>query len=339
MLAIGLDHDPASAFADWLDALAGAEHGCQVSLLSRRIAPAGDDRVSWRRRVLRHAEELGGRSCDLVLVEGLEALWGVELARMLGRPSIWHLGTREGLDELALALGGGDTTRALVAEAIASASRVVFDSELTRSSYEALNRRDHQRVLPIGISIPRLEGFAENHPRSALRARYGKSAAELIVLLADERGSLQRHVNALLKEVRAEGSCYVLAGSLAVPLSGRGPALARSDVLGMADALVMSADGREVFPRVLLEAMALGVPVAAPGVPGAGEVIGHEQEGIIIDESSPTEVRRALRRFLLDTASRRRLGINAAVKVRRVLDTTRLVERHLELFRETVLLG
>jgi glycosyltransferase involved in cell wall biosynthesis len=124
-----------------------------------------------------------------------------------------------------------------------------------------------------------------------------------------------------------------------MPLDAAGPSLARCDLLGMADLLVMSDGTPEIHPRVLLEALALAVPVIGPGVPGVGEVVADELSGFIADAASQESIERALRRWHADASLRASFGVRAGVQARRLMDTSRLIERHVALLREAVLAG
>jgi glycosyltransferase involved in cell wall biosynthesis len=62
---------------------------------------------------------------------------------------------------------------------------------------------------------------------------------------------------------------------------------------------VVGADGnRDGLPTVLIEAMALGVPVISTPVTGIPELVRHEETGLLIAEHAPHELASAVRRVL-----------------------------------------
>jgi glycosyltransferase involved in cell wall biosynthesis len=63
----------------------------------------------------------------------------------------------------------------------------------------------------------------------------------------------------------------------------------------------------EGVPRVLLEAMAAGLPVIATRVAGIPSLIAHERNGLLIDESSDEAVAGAAERLMADATLRQRL--------------------------------
>ncbi len=90
-----------------------------------------------------------------------------------------------------------------------------------------------------------------------------------------------------------------------VQLAGK---LAREDVIARyarASVFVqpsrIGADGdRDGIPNVLLEAMAMGVPVISTPVSGIPEVVGHERTGLLVPPDQPPELARAIARVLDD---------------------------------------
>ena len=71
------------------------------------------------------------------------------------------------------------------------------------------------------------------------------------------------------------------------------------------DLFVLPTRPGEGVPRVLLEAMANGLPVITTRVSGIGSLVSHGQNGIVLDESSAGAVAKAVR-LLIDQAALRR---------------------------------
>ena len=65
---------------------------------------------------------------------------------------------------------------------------------------------------------------------------------------------------------------------------------------------------REGLPNVVLEAMAMRVPVVATRVAGVPQLIEHEQNGLLVDVGSTEQLGSALTRLLSDAGLRDRLG-------------------------------
>jgi len=73
------------------------------------------------------------------------------------------------------------------------------------------------------------------------------------------------------------------------------------------DAFVLPTLPGEGIPRVLLEAMASGLPVITTRVAGIPSLITHERNGLLIEESTAAAVAEAVARVIDDGALRRRL--------------------------------
>lgn len=65
---------------------------------------------------------------------------------------------------------------------------------------------------------------------------------------------------------------------------------------------------REGLPNVVLEALAMEVPVVATRVAGIPRILRHEDNGLIVAKAAPTEIAAALRCLLDDAALRQRLA-------------------------------
>ena len=99
-----------------------------------------------------------------------------------------------------------------------------------------------------------------------------------------------------------------LHGYRRVALHGYKPEPA--DVLCRASIYVMSSR-YEGFPNALLEAMACGLPVVSTAWVGAGEMITHELDGLLVPVDDVGALAAALERLVDDDALRARLGKNA----------------------------
>ena len=76
------------------------------------------------------------------------------------------------------------------------------------------------------------------------------------------------------------------------------------------DVFVLPTKPGEGIPRVLLEAMANGLPVITTAVAGITSLITHEQNGLLVDGNSANEIAAAIERLVEDAELRRRLVAN-----------------------------
>lgn len=73
------------------------------------------------------------------------------------------------------------------------------------------------------------------------------------------------------------------------------------------DIFVLPTGPGEGIPRVLLEAMAAGLPVVTTRVSGIASLIAHEENGLLVDEASAEQLTKAIRTLIDKPDLRRRL--------------------------------
>lgn len=80
---------------------------------------------------------------------------------------------------------------------------------------------------------------------------------------------------------------------------------------------------RDGIPNVLLEAMAMQLPVISTRVSGIPELVRHEITGLLVEPDRPAELADAIARLLIDAPLRRRVGTAARVAVCEGFDNDR----------------
>lgn len=73
------------------------------------------------------------------------------------------------------------------------------------------------------------------------------------------------------------------------------------------DIFVLPTKPGEGIPRVLLEAMAAGLPIVTTRVSGISSLIAHEENGLLVDEASPEQLVSAVRKLIDTPELRQRL--------------------------------
>lgn len=96
---------------------------------------------------------------------------------------------------------------------------------------------------------------------------------------------------------------------------------------------VVSRDGnRDGLPTVLIEAMALGLPVVSTDVVGIPELVRDGETGLCVAEGDPLALADAMERLLGDAALRRRLSRDARKLIEAEFEITRNAARQREIF-------
>ena len=103
-------------------------------------------------------------------------------------------------------------------------------------------------------------------------------------------------------------------------------------LLANASMLIFPSRGPESLSRVLIEASALGIPIAAMDTGGTRDIVESEVTGLL--STSPEWLAKDVRRLRQDTVLRRRLGEAARRKVEKEFDAAAVVARVEQLYVE-----
>lgn len=104
------------------------------------------------------------------------------------------------------------------------------------------------------------------------------------------------------------------------------------DLLHMFDLFVLSSR-REGFPRALMEACAVGVPVIATDIRGCRQVVRHEHNGLLYQPGSHRQLAASISRLLDDELARKRFGEAGAIRAQVEFDQQRVIDRTLAIYR------
>ncbi|MGC8843439.1 MAG: glycosyltransferase, partial [bacterium] len=92
----------------------------------------------------------------------------------------------------------------------------------------------------------------------------------------------------------------------------------------------------EAMGRTIVEAMALGCPVVAFDCPvGPRELIGENENGLLVPMGNPSAMAEAMHRLLEDGKLRKRIVENGLKKAKEFLLSTNIRKRE-ELFKELI---
>jgi glycosyltransferase involved in cell wall biosynthesis len=213
-----------------------------------------------------------------------------------------------------------------------------FERQLTRLGIE----RSRIEVLHNSVS-QQWAGHVQSLDRAKVRAELGIDPDERLLLAVGRMSKEKRH-NDLLDAYRLllkqglkarlilvgdgpERAGLEAAGDPGVLFTGQirdtAPYYAAADVLVLPSLT-------EGSPNVLLEAMAVGLPVVATAVGGVPEIVAHEESALLVEPLRPEALAGAVREMLEDGAKRARL-------VDKARDLVRL--RHTPEARAQVVLG
>lgn len=93
---------------------------------------------------------------------------------------------------------------------------------------------------------------------------------------------------------------------------------------------------RDGLPNVIIEALAMGVPVVATALAGIPDLITHNQTGLLVPPDNPTQLATAIRRMLEDDGLRIRLAQAGRQKVEKEFDLAESAHKLETLIRHSV---
>lgn len=280
---------------------------------------------------------------DVALVNTLCAFPGVDVAALLGIPSLFAIHESYDLEEFwgqAYAVGfAGSYARRRAKVALREADAVIFEADATRRLYEPYARADgHHLALPYAIELDALASFKAAHDRDEVRRQLGFSPEERVVLClgtAEPRKAQSMLIDAFqsvagdhpdavlaLVGLRDDGYSDGIRARATASRLGRRIRLAGMSAEPLlwhlaADCLVCASDV-ESLPRVILEAMAFEVPVVSTAVFGVAELIDDGKTGYLCAPRDGAALAAALDRALsASDAERRSVGRAAAAVIRR----------------------
>jgi glycosyltransferase involved in cell wall biosynthesis len=177
------------------------------------------------------------------------------------------------------------------------------------------------RLLSVGSLLGDAKGFATLVHVCGVLRRSGCDVRCRIV------GGGAPAVQALLaRRIAAEGLADVVELAGALPLAAVYGAMREADVFVLLSEIGWNGF-RDGFPTVLLEAMALRLPVVSTWVSGIPEIVRHGVTGFLVPERRPHAAAAAIGRLAGDAALRARFGTAGWERVRRRFDLEGNVDR------------
>ena len=107
------------------------------------------------------------------------------------------------------------------------------------------------------------------------------------------------------------------------------------DYYAMADVFVCTSF-EESFPRVLLEAMAFGVPIVSTDVHGIPEIVRHGTEALLVRAGSPSALADALAEVQANPAAAAARATRASARVEKLFAHDQVLPQHVALLRTVV---
>ena len=145
----------------------------------------------------------------------------------------------------------------------------------------------------------------------------------VFLLLAGD-GPLKEKMQDLAKDLKINKQVQFLGNRRDIP-----------NLLKIMDIFVLSSK-REGLPIVLLEAMASGVPVVATNVDGNGELVTHNETGMLVLPNNPKALAEVIIQLLKDKARMKKIGINGKNRVEKEFTFATMVRTYEDIYKSLV---
>jgi glycosyltransferase involved in cell wall biosynthesis len=283
-------------------------------------------RIAALKRVLRQS------GCEVVVANTCQAFWAVDAASEANLPAIWIIRESEPWEHYFDYVPPDIRRRCY--EAFAYAYRVVFVANATLNGWRPLESRHNYTLIRNGLDRSRIDAFLTQSSREELRRRHGIGDAEIVVLLmgtVTERKrqlDLVRAVGAIPEDVVRKARFFIVGDRpsgysdtvrqewMQLPEAKRERVMVVPETyqpfeyFGFADVSVCSSEF-ESYPRVILEAMAFGLPIITTPVWGIREQTQENINALYYHPGDIPNLSVALTRIITEGNLRSRLADNA----------------------------
>lgn len=315
------------------------------------------DDTSIRSRLSSMAQRVRLEKTDLVVANTLSAWWGVHLAHAANRPSLLYIHESTSPNGFFRGLLPAPAL-AVVEETFRLANQVSFLTGTTRRYYTSLSDGSNYCLNPGWIDLNRTAAYRAEHTRDSLRRELGFGPTRRLIInvgtVCERKGQhlFARAVDLLWRNAPdlAVQADFLMIGGRDTPydrdlqkfIAGLGRSNLRvvpetGDVYryyGAADGFVCSSY-EESFPRVVLEAMAFGLPILSTSVHGIPEMVRNNREALLVAPGDSAALAFGLQKLLAAPESGSAMGRLAQQRVCE-FDLRVVIPRHLALARSLV---
>jgi GT2 family glycosyltransferase/glycosyltransferase involved in cell wall biosynthesis len=285
----------------------------------------------------------------------LQTFYAIDAAHRIGVASVWNPRESEPWQDYYRQFPDAVAARAL--RCYEYPYRIVFVAHATAHGSAALDTRHNFTVVHNGLDRRRIASAAAGIDRDRTRRDLGAAPDDVVVLLlgtvCERKGQLDlaralavlpdavaRRVRTFFVGDRPSAYSRSLAAALdALPAERR----ARVEVVPETEdvarhfiaADVFACTSRvESYPRVILEAMAYGLPIVTTPVFGIREQVREGVNGLFYEPGDVAALAVALERLAVDAQLRSRLASNAVPALDALTDFDEMVEHYARIFVE-----
>jgi GT2 family glycosyltransferase len=327
--------------------------GIRVEIVQSPIADVYTEKA-YDVRIQELARRISEQEAELVYANTLLTFAAIDAARHVGLPALWNPRESESWREYYSFLPAPLARRAF--RCFEYPYRVIFVAEATRRAWEIFETRHNFAVIHNGLKLDRLEQQRSEWSYEAARAALGVRDDDVCLLLlgtvCERKGQLDlvRALAHLDSKSINRIRCY-LVGDRPGPYSkqlhlevealpelirGRIDVVPETKATGLfysaADVFVCTSRV-ESFPRVVLEAMAYGLPVVTTPVFGIAEQVRERVNAMFYNPRDAAALAARLQEIVANDDLRRRLAERSRPMLDRLNSFEEMTVSYAALFR------
>ena len=334
-------------------------HGIRVEISEHPLRLVYDV-SAYETAMTRFAQWIEALNVGVVYANTRPTFYAIEAAKRLGLPSVWNPRESEPWHTYFDYLGPEIASRAL--RCFGYPYKVVFVADATRESCAPLNAHHNFITIHTGLDRQRFAATLDRWPRAAARRELNVAPDEIVVLslgtVCERKGQLDLVEAVARLDERSASTirCFVVGDrpsqySERVQEARYGLPTARQSRIEIvtetpdpglyyaaSDVFVLSSRV-ESYPRVILEAMAAGLPIITTPVYGIAEQVRENVNALCYAPGDVQALADHLERLCREPRLRHTLADNS----RHVLDTLNdfesMVAAYADVFREAWLSG
>jgi len=334
------------------------ELGATIRVVDSQQLYAAADEPMFHQRLGDIARTVDWDRVDLVVCNTVVSFWGVHLARLAGKASLFYIHESTSIFRF-FAKMFDLSLHHLVRGAFHRATHALFLCRATQAYYEDENQHGNFRIVPSWIRIDAIEEFRRRHSRAELRRKHGFREDDVVIAnigTVCERKGQHIFIRAIdhfkhhnpgrgpfrfvmvgarpgiyLELLKADMDQLSLSHDMLVPETPDA-----FDFFQLADLFVCTSY-EESFPRVVLEAMAFRTPIVTTDVHGIAEMVRQRAEAYLVKSGDVEGLSRMMRTCLAKERSGKSLTPTAYSKALRYYDYAKVLPDHVELARKAFL--
>jgi GT2 family glycosyltransferase len=297
---------------------------------------------------------------ELVYANTLQTFYAIAGAEQAGLPSVWNPRESEPWQTYFDYLPEGVVQKAY--NCFSLPYRVVFVADATKEAYSALNTRHNFTVIRNGLDMTRIERSLGEWSREKARSTIGSREDDVVILLLGTvcaRKGQHDAVQALAwlnPKWHDRVRCYIvgdrpsvysselhaLVGRLPSPLKNRTHVMAETAQTAQyyrAADIFLCTSRLESYPRVVLEAMAYGLPIVATPVFGIREQVWEGANALFYSPGDVKGLAKHLEALICDESLRRQMAAKSVSVLGLGTSFDEMVSAYADIFAEAWLTG